>query len=241
MISEKQLEANRRNARKSTGPRTAEGKRASSHNALRHALTAQVSIMTEEDRAAHDDFCDRIVESLAPKGANESDLAQLIAEDRWRLHRIHAVEDNIFALGFFGVASAVDADHPEVHAALTQARVFLSNTNQFNLLSLYAQRTNRDIERNTRQLRQLQAERRARYEQELSEAARAAQRIAPGQGEPFDPAQFSANGFVFSDGQAPASPLGVPALSRQSQGNTGNHGKDKQPPKSIVSSPPSAA
>ena len=222
MISEKQLEANRpvsplgapaRNAQKSTGPRTEEGRRVSSLNALRHALTAQVSLMTEEDRTAHDEFCTRIVASLAPEGANECDLAQLIAEDRWRLHGIHAVEDNIFALGFFGADSSLHSDQPEVHAALTLARIFLSNSNHFNLLTLYAQRTSRNLERNTKQLRELQTERQARYERELAEAARLKQ-VSDLLGQPFDPAELAPqNGFVFSKGEVPASPLEVPALS----------------------------
>ena len=226
MISEKQLEANRpvsplgapaRNAQLSTGPRTAEGRARSSQNARRHALTAQVSVMTEEDRAAHDKFCAEIVASLAPEGANEADLAQLIAEDRWRLHRIHAVEDNIFALGFFGPAAEFDANHPEVHAALTQARVFLANPNQFSLLTLYAQRTNRGLERNMNQLRELQVERKARYERELAEVARLKQ-LADLNSEPFDSAKLAPqNGFVFSSGQA-LSPESAAQRSAPGQG-----------------------
>ena len=81
MISEKQLEANRRNARRSTGPRTEEGKKISALNARRHNLTGQVTAMTDADRIMHDAFSASIVESLAPKGAMEILLAQRIATD----------------------------------------------------------------------------------------------------------------------------------------------------------------
>jgi len=50
-------EINRANAQKSTGPRTEEGKQVSRLNGMRHGLTGQVSIMTDENRAAHDVFC----------------------------------------------------------------------------------------------------------------------------------------------------------------------------------------
>ena len=48
--------ANRANAQKSTGPRTEEGKQRSRLNGIRHGLTGQVSIMTDENRAAHDTY-----------------------------------------------------------------------------------------------------------------------------------------------------------------------------------------
>ena len=99
MISEKQLEANRRNAQRSTGPGTQEGKRISALNARRHHLTGQVTTMTDADRIMHDAFSASIVESLAPEGAMETQLAHRIATDSWRLNRISAVEDNLFALG----------------------------------------------------------------------------------------------------------------------------------------------
>ena len=54
MISEKQLEANRRNAQRSTGPQSVEGKAKSSRNNLRHGLTGQISLLPTEDREAHD-------------------------------------------------------------------------------------------------------------------------------------------------------------------------------------------
>ena len=77
----------RSNAQLSTGPKTPEGKKRSSLNAFRHGLTGQIVIHTPEDRAAFQQHCDAIREALAPVGALETDLAQAIAEDRWRLNR----------------------------------------------------------------------------------------------------------------------------------------------------------
>ena len=50
--SQRQTEANQRNAKKSTGPRTAEGKERSRHNAVTHGLTAESTILPGEDASA---------------------------------------------------------------------------------------------------------------------------------------------------------------------------------------------
>src|SRR5271156_4929870 len=99
MISEKQLAANRRNAQRPTGPRTEEGKKVAALNARRHNLTGQVTAMTDADRITHDAFSASLVESLAPEGAMEIQFTQRIATDSWRLNRLSAVEENLFALG----------------------------------------------------------------------------------------------------------------------------------------------
>src|SRR5271155_3257347 len=170
MISEKQLAANRRNAERSTGPRTEEGKKVSALNARRHNLTGQVTAMTEADRIMHDAFSASIIESLAPEGAMEPQLAQRIATDSWRLNRISAVEDNLFALGHNAKSNEVETDDPEIHAALTAAKVFKFESKQLQLLTLYDQRINRNIQKNLATLQALQAARLVKREAEMKEA-----------------------------------------------------------------------
>src|ERR1700732_303991 len=114
MISEKQRQPNRNNARLSTGPKTNEGRSRSRLNALRHGLTGQVTTMTDDDRAAHDEFCQALIKNLAPEGAMETQLAQRIATDSWRLNRLSAIEDNLFALGLHQNAGNLCPDHEQV-------------------------------------------------------------------------------------------------------------------------------
>jgi len=79
LVSERQLRANRANAQKSTGPKTEAGKQRSRLNGMRHGITGQVSIMTDENRTAHKAFCDPIIKRLAPDGPLEMQIAHLIA------------------------------------------------------------------------------------------------------------------------------------------------------------------
>lgn len=189
MISEKQLEANRRNAQRSTGPKTGEGKQNSSRNNLRHGLTGHIHLLPTEDREAHDAFCDELSDSLNPETPMERQFAQSIAEDSWRLNRARAIENNMFALGHEG-------ERRELRIALADARTFMDNAAKFNLLSLYEQRINRNRERSIAFLRQLQAERKSQQAQ------------APARANPPVVAIPAArkNGFVFSNAPTPFAP-----------------------------------
>lgn len=96
MASAAQIAANRRNARKSTGPRTAEGKAVVSQNAIRHGLTARQDVIGAEDQAAFDRHRDRIFAELAPVGCVESMLAERAAGLLWRLRRSGSIQNQAF-------------------------------------------------------------------------------------------------------------------------------------------------
>ncbi len=197
MISEKQLAANRRNAQRSTGPRTGEGRKVSALNARRHNLTGQVTAMTDADRIMHDAFSASIVESLAPEGAMETQLAQRIATDSWRLNRISAVEDNLFALGHNAKSDEIETEDSEIHAALTAAKLFKAESKQLQLLTLYEQRINRNLQKNLATLQALQAARLAKREAEMKQAMKL-QQLSEMKRLQYEPAK---DGFVFSNAE----------------------------------------
>jgi len=87
MATEAQILANRRNAQKSTGPRTPEGKAIISQNALKHGLTASQAIISSESQAEFEMYRDQMLDELVPVGAMESMLTERIISLSWRLKR----------------------------------------------------------------------------------------------------------------------------------------------------------
>jgi hypothetical protein len=198
-VTEQQLAANRANAQHSTGPATPEGRKRSSQNALRHGITAQTTVMTEEDRVKHDEFCANMMADLAPVGSMETFLASSVAEEAWRLNHARAQCGNIVSIGHFdGTGDIYDAtEHPEVHTAITAARTTRDNAKTLELISLYETRIRRSFEKYLEKLETLQAERRAKHEKDLEQARKFFQ-MAEIKGIPWNP---TADGFVFSTGE----------------------------------------
>src|SRR5215468_7594764 len=96
MTSNLQIEANRRNAQRSTGPRTAEGRRLSRMNALKHGLTAQHVTVFDETEADFRRFQRQLMRVLRPEGAMEAQLAERAIICSWRLRRVYRIETGMF-------------------------------------------------------------------------------------------------------------------------------------------------
>ncbi len=111
MTGTKQIAANRRNARKSTGPTTSAGKGVSRLNAVTHGLTAQTPILPGEDETAFMELRERVLKDLQPSSTVETELGEHVASILWRLRRLGLVEKGIFAWEWFGeVAERADAE-----------------------------------------------------------------------------------------------------------------------------------
>jgi hypothetical protein len=93
MASDRQIEANRRNAQKSTGPRTIAGKARVSKNAMKHGLTAaQHLVFADEDPGEFVAFEDAIFDELDPRTALEGACVRRIVGLHWRLRRVPEFE-----------------------------------------------------------------------------------------------------------------------------------------------------
>ena len=92
MATIKQINANRRNAKKSTGPRTQAGKRRVSQNAIKHGLCAKDVIIPGEDEAEFERLRDGFVDALEPRDEVELALVRQMVAAEWRMRRIDRVE-----------------------------------------------------------------------------------------------------------------------------------------------------
>lgn len=102
MTSFRQWQANRRNAAKSTGPITEEGKERSRCNAVRHGLTAETVINALEDADDYKAFEAAIIADYDAQSAVERELVLRLASALWRLRRATAMETGLFE---------IEADH----------------------------------------------------------------------------------------------------------------------------------
>src|SRR5208282_5867029 len=127
MTSRSQIEANRRNACKSTGPTTEEGKRRSRCNAIRHGLTAETVIGALEDAEDYKAFEAAIIADYDAQSTVERELVLRLASLLWRLRRATIMETGLFEIqashlnGFRQVRQVNSTSREVVHALFGRA------------------------------------------------------------------------------------------------------------------------
>src|SRR5271169_2101788 len=111
MTSFRQIDANRRNAGKSTGPITEEGKERSRRNAVRHGLTAETVIGALEDAEDYRAFEAAIIADYDAQSAVERELVLRLASLLWRLRRATTMETALFEIHADGLREMKKARH----------------------------------------------------------------------------------------------------------------------------------
>ena len=180
-LSQQQAEANRRNAQKSTGPRTPEGKAASSRNGLTHGLSGDKHFILEgEDPEAFLRLLQDLHDHLRPVGDSEELVVQRIAAAQWRLDRAFALETGIYREEST-ILNRIDRNKREYHELCISkgqkdappdphdpddllARAFMEGgkgPDNFTRLVRYETAIERSIERGMKHLKALQAARNA--------------------------------------------------------------------------------
>ena len=98
MTSFRQIEANRRNALSSTGPKTEDGKRRSRQNAVRHGLTSETVIAALEDIEDYQAFEAAVIADYDARTAVERELVLRLASLLWRIRRATAIETDLLRI-----------------------------------------------------------------------------------------------------------------------------------------------
>ena len=96
MASPAQINANRANAQKSTGPRSVEGKSASRFNALKHGMDAASIVIPGEDPADYDSLVAQYLHEYCPQSASESFHVDTMLRADWQKRRLETVEADLF-------------------------------------------------------------------------------------------------------------------------------------------------
>jgi hypothetical protein len=166
-----QIAASRANGAKSRGPVTAEGKRRSAQNSLKHGLTARRLMIPGEDAAEFDELLEGYYDLFQPIGAVEAELVETITIYTWRLRRGASAEASALRRAI-AVRSRVDVEFPtrlaDPDAGDNLGAAFIDlDTQGFVTRSLtgYEARLVRVRKQTVQLLQQAQVTRRARDEQ----------------------------------------------------------------------------
>src|SRR6202023_3054119 len=161
MISERQHEANRRNAAQSHGPITPEGRAAVRHNALKHGFTAaEIVLPTVEEQIDFEQFRAAFEEEHEPVGPTEEVLVEDIVIGRWRLNRIRKMEPGFFALRQEVLKKRVKDDFSTLDAQAHLALIVRDDAQDADTLgkmSRYEGRFERTFYKALKELQRLQA------------------------------------------------------------------------------------
>jgi hypothetical protein len=188
------LAANRANAQFSSGPTSPIGKAVSSLNALKTGLTGVTVLLPSDDAAAYKSHILSYERLFTPVGPEESALTQSIADLRWRLNRIPALEMALISLGRQELAAANGQTQlPDLDPVL-EVQIRRAYAKDFRNLNLQEARLARRREKEMAELCSLQAARKAEEEKALNDGVRLytnARHLK----QSFD---FDAHGFEFS-------------------------------------------
>ena len=160
--SQAKIEANRRNAQRSTGPRTSTGKAASSRNAVRTGLTTlTLTVMPGECQQDLDELSHSIRNEWNPQGDHENFLVDQMISARWRLERLARYEEEAMNKAIDGPAGFITNEGVRRFEAKSAHRRVLDAIDQpnsiFDKLERYTRAAERAYSKAVKELKQHRA------------------------------------------------------------------------------------
>ena len=157
MVSQLKSDTARANGAKSRGPTTPEGKEKSSHNALKHGLTAGTGniLLNCEDPHEFEENFNKLIRIHEPATPAENDIVEEMVAARWRIRRMWTIETNLFNIEVLTQESMTDSPEPGVPLAMA-FRTLADDSRSLALASRYEARLQRLYDRAYKTLRELQ-------------------------------------------------------------------------------------
>jgi hypothetical protein len=159
MATQKQVEANRKNAQKSTGPKTLEGRAAVRLNGVKHGLTAKTLVLEGESESDFKDLLDALEAEHQPTTTTEQALVQQLAMATWRLRRAYRMEAGFLNLRLIDTRDDAENDYTNLHDSDRLALAIQARANTLNILNRHEARLERSFYRALHELQRLQAQR----------------------------------------------------------------------------------
>lgn len=212
--SQRRIEANRRNARLSTGPRTAEGKARSRMNALRRGGRARALLPGAEDGAEYRRYRRAMMRELAPCGLVERCLAERVVFCGWQLQRVHQMEARLIDRDLTEAAAGAGggpADSAAVGVAL--ARSLSGPGSPYDTLGRWERRLARSYRTALEELAHCQAYRRAGRIAPAGPAGTAGTAGAAGACPQREKSPTNPRGSAAQDGRFPTGKTGESAMA----------------------------
>src|SRR5262245_40990569 len=136
MVSQRRLEANRLNAKRSTGPKTESAKALASRNSLKHGLTSQQIVIGDEDPHHYEELRRGLEKDFKPTTTIETALVDRLAGLLWRLQRVSVFEASLMQarLEEVGPRDILSAFSPEERWEIREGMQFLQGMREFKSL-----------------------------------------------------------------------------------------------------------
>jgi len=161
MSTHAQITANQKNATRSTGPRTPEGKAISSQNAVRHGLAAGFRLLPGEDTAAYEQLMQSYEDEFDPQSDHEAFLVTQLVQSRWKIDRIDRLQSEAFDQMLATGTDATSTDAKILHG--------LNTSTLFDRLERYRAAAERTYHRAHRELTQLRRQHQAAVRHRLDQ------------------------------------------------------------------------
>jgi hypothetical protein len=157
MNAHTRAEINRRNAENSTGPTSEAGKQKSALNGIKHGLTGQRLLLLPHEVEPYQRMTAAFKSDYNPQTEFESQLIQHIVDCNMRLHRIAAIESNMFAVGTIDNMRE-DAGHDDAtEAVIAQTRAWIKQADSFEKLGRHEVRLSRQLLKYTQEIDRVQS------------------------------------------------------------------------------------